>query len=354
MIPPNATAKPVRVLFLADSGPDVGGGHVMRCLTLAGALARSGVLCAFVATPETAALLDAFAGPEIMRLDAQAGEAPVVAAQAVSLAELWGPHAVVIDHYGLDALQEARLRAGGRRIVVLDDTAERRHDADLLIDPSLGRIASDYQALLPGPARALTGPAHALLRPQFAAAREDSLARRSEAPVRRLLIALGLTDLRGITGRVVNAIRAELKGLSTDIVVGATAPSLTWLRHLEGEDPDLRVHVDVQDMAGLMAGADMGIGAGGASVWERACVGLPALNLVLAENQAALARDLDEHGAVLAVEARGRDFPERLLAAFTRVRDDGALRLGLARTSASLCDGEGALRVAQAITDLVA
>ena len=54
-----------RILFVCDAGPAIGGGHVMRCLTLAGALTARGAEVAFLETPETAPVLDAFASVDL-------------------------------------------------------------------------------------------------------------------------------------------------------------------------------------------------------------------------------------------------------------------------------------------------
>ena len=354
MIPPNATAKPARVLFLADSGPEIGGGHLMRCLTLAGALQAHGAVCAFVTRPDAAKVLEVFAGPEVVRLIAAGGDAQVLARQAEVLAADWDADAVVVDHYGLNAYHEGRLRAGGRRIVVIDDLADRRHDCDLLMDATPGRTPQDYRALLPAAAVVLTGPGHALLRPPFAAAREGALARRGgQGPARRVLVSLGLTDVRGITGRVFHLIRPALGDLELDIVLGRSAASLTWLQQLSTENPRIRVHVETAGMARLMTDADLAIGAGGSSTWERACLGLAAIDLILADNQRAVALDLDRQGATLAIEVQGDGFAQRMTTAFARLTAESDLRTALSRTSAALCDGLGAGRTAEAVMALV-
>ncbi len=107
-----------RILFVADAGPTVGGGHVMRCLTLARALEDEGAACAFVATPAVAAVLDAF-GADVARIAAGPAELAAAAARAVSDFD-----AVVIDHYGL-AAPDHRAIAAGRPALVIDDLADR-------------------------------------------------------------------------------------------------------------------------------------------------------------------------------------------------------------------------------------
>lgn len=291
MIPHSAESK---VVFLCDAGREVGGGHVMRCLTLAAAVGD----CAFVETPEVAAILDVFA-PGMARV-----------------ASPDGAGVLVLDHYRMGLADETALRGKVGRLVVLDDLA-RPHDCDLVVDPSFGRRAEDYTV------PALVGPDYALVRPQFAAA-----GRVRSGPVRRALISLGLTDVGGITDRVVKVLP---EGMALDVTRGRTAP---------------------EEMAALMAAADVAVGAGGSSVWERACAGLPSITLILADNQRDMAMKLDEAGATLALDARWPGLEGRLLALWKRLVGNEGLRASLSERSSALCDGRGAERVAAALEAL--
>jgi UDP-2,4-diacetamido-2,4,6-trideoxy-beta-L-altropyranose hydrolase len=312
---------PPRILFVCDAGPGVGGGHVMRCLTLAGALTVRGAACAFIRTPEAADILARYA-PDMPLADEGAA------------ADL-----VVLDSYRMAPATEAAWRSGAKRLAVIDDLA-RPHDADLVLDPSFGRSAADYVAPV-----VLAGPAYALVRPEFALARAAALARRG-GPARRCLVSLGLTDVGGITGRAAAALADS--GLVLDVVVGAGATSLAALQALAA-DGRIVLHIDSDDMAGLITRADVCVGAGGSSVWERACLGLPTITLILADNQRDMAMKLDAAGATLALDARWPGLEGRLRDAVGRLVADGALRAGLSATSAALCDGLGAERAAEAL-----
>ena len=137
------------------------------------------------------------------------------------------------------------------------------------------------------------------------------------------------------------------------MVVGAGAPSLAVLQAIAETNPRIRLHVDTDDMAALMTDADIGVGAGGSSAWERCCLGLPALVLVLADNQRENTQALAAQGAALVVDATARDVSAAILDGFLRLRDDAALRRGLSTASAGLCDGAGARRVAERLLGLI-
>ena len=342
---PHKPGDPARVLFFADAGPAVGGGHVMRCLTLAGALARRGAICAFVATPAAGRILEVFAGAAVERVAATGDSAEALAAAAAR----WSAQAMVVDHYGFECGHEARLREMIRPLLVMDDL-RRRHDCDLVLDSNLGRTAADYPGI-----RTLTGPGFALVRPAFAGLRDAALARRAlgQAP-QRILISLGLTDVGAVTARVALALLPDLGDRVLDVVLGAGAPSLVHLRPLSSRDARVKLHVNAQDMPDLTAGADIAIGAGGSSVWERCCLGLPALTVVLADNQRPNAQALEAAGAALVLEANTADFDDQLRAAVARLTADAALRQATSEAAASLCDGLGAERVADRLLGLVA
>ena len=350
----NQTAAP-RILFLADAGPEVGGGHVMRCLTLARALTERGAECAFVESRAAAPILRRFGWPaQTLLAMADARDLDALIASAEDFAGRLQVDAIVIDHYGVDVRQERRLRVDGRRLTVIDDLADRHHACDLLVDPGYGRRREHYGALVAGECATMVGPSHALVRPEFAAARQRAMGRRAKhGPVRRALIALGLTDVGGVTDRVVTALSDELGDVRLDIVLGSDAPSLPALREAALTDRRLHLWVDTPEMASLMADADIAIGAGGSSVWERATVGLPSATVILAENQREMIDLMAGAGFTFAIDATQPEFEDRLRECWRALVDDQTLRWSLAERTAELCDGQGAERVAERIMGLI-
>jgi spore coat polysaccharide biosynthesis predicted glycosyltransferase SpsG len=99
-------------------------------------------------------------------------------------------------------------------------------------------------------------------------------------------------------------------------------------------------------MAALTAEADLAIGAGGSSTWERCCLGLPTVLVILADNQRPNAEALEVAGAALTLEAGVPRFDDHLRAALRRLREDADLRRTMTRAAADLCDGQGAAQVA--------
>jgi len=331
-----------RILFVVDAGPSVGGGHVMRSLTLARALEAHGATCVFVGPPAVAEVLDAFAA-----------ETPRISAEDLAGAAVRESFdAIAFDHYGL-AEPDHRAMAQGRPVLVIDDLANRALGADIVLDSGPERRAADYLGLTPETARLLLGPAYAPVRPEFAALREPALAWRGE-PVQRILISMGLTDVGGVTSRVLERLRQRVHDVGLDVVLGGQAPSLPGLQKIARRDPRVMLHVDTPHMARLTAEADIGIGAAGSATWERCVLGLPSLMVVLADNQRDAAQAMGEREAALVADLSAPDFDATFDRALMRLLRDADLRRRLASASAEVCDGLGAGRTAEAFLNLIA
>jgi UDP-2,4-diacetamido-2,4,6-trideoxy-beta-L-altropyranose hydrolase len=311
-----------RVIFRTDASTEIGSGHVMRCLTLADALARSGVESQFICREHPGHLLEAIRrrGHRVTSLPAAtaavAKDTAGVPAHSAWLGVNWEQDAVetaaaikdqsadwlVVDHYALDARWEQALRPRCTRLMVIDDLADRSHDCDLLLDQNLGRLAAAYKERVPSTCSLLTGAGYALLRPEFAAVRAASLSRRAGAPVQQLLIALGGVDKDDVTTNVLHGLRGGGLPAGSRIVValGAQAPWRDRVRDAAASMPwPTQVRVEERDMARLMSESDLAIGAAGTMAWERCCLGLPTLTLLLAENQRQGAQALASAGAAL-------------------------------------------------------
>ena len=125
------------------------------------------------------------------------------------------------------------------------------------------------------------------------------------------------------------------------------------MRRLAARDGRVRVRVEVRDMAAAMAEADLAIGAGGATIWERCTLGLPAVLVVLAPNQEAVGALLGRAGVVETVDAGASDFEAAFDRAFTGLTRGPDRRARMSALGAAMCDGRGAERVAQAFLELM-
>lgn len=357
------------IVFRADASTMMGVGHVMRCLTLADALREHGGDSVFICRDhpghmgkliverghrlELLPLADKVAiaadrvGYAAWLGDTEAGDA------AATIAVLAGhrPDWVVADHYTLAAEWETAVGAHCEHLMVIDDLADRAHRCDLLLDQTFGRNAAAYAPLVPAAARLFCGAEFALLRPEFAALREQSLRRREDVgQVTQILLNLGGVDADNVTGAVLDALESASlpRDCRAKVVLGWQAPWVDDVRRKAGEASfEIEVLQEVDDMAQLMAESDLAIGAAGSSSWERCCLGLPTVMIVLADNQRMIAEQLAASG-VASVVSRDRPPADLSTAVSALVRDASARRAMSAR-AASIVDGLGTSRIVDAM-----
>jgi UDP-2,4-diacetamido-2,4,6-trideoxy-beta-L-altropyranose hydrolase len=305
-----------KALIRADASVRIGTGHVMRCLTLAGDLAGEGTEVFFV-TRDWRGNLSALIREKGFKVLTLSGPGPDRAGDELQwLREHWKEDAeetrgvilknkaagdqvrLVVDHYALDAQWEQALRPEADEIMVIDDLANRPHDCDILLDPNYYRdMNRRYRGLVPEHCRLLLGPKYALLRPEFRVAKPKM--RQRDGRIRQVLIFFGGSDPTGETFKALEALRMlELPDIVIDVVVGSSNPRRAGVEQLCKMMPATRFHCQVENMAELIAGADLAIGAGGSATWERCYLGLPAIGITVAENQGETIRDLAENGAV--------------------------------------------------------
>jgi len=303
-------------VFRADASLDIGTGHIMRCLTLANALNANEERCIFICREHLGNLIEIIvdAGFEVLTLPA--GPMATGNSHKDWLGANWQADVeqtrdalqgivvdwIVVDHYALDANWERAMRPQCKQLMVIDDLADRQHDCDLLLDQNLGHTVEDYEGLVPKVCRLLVGSRYAMLRPEFAQLREYSLERRVNPSLDHILITMGGVDQNNATGQVLEALEASTLPATSRItvVMGPHAPWLKEVKRIAAAMPwEVDVKVGVNNMAKLMADSDLAIGAAGSTAWERCCLGLPSLMLVLAENQRASAEAIQKEGAAV-------------------------------------------------------
>lgn len=319
-------APVISVVFRCDASLLIGSGHVMRCRTLARALRRRGVSVTFVCRSQPgdriAELVQEF--PVLALPPLQTGFVADHAGRTqyaswlgcsqlqdaqdtlVSLHGLgqnvldW----IVVDHYALDSVWHQHVLDGIEqlrrpKLLVIDDLADRFHQADLFLNPTLSDASADdlFQPLLPPNATTLLGPHYALLGPEYALMQPLAFPRTS---MQRVLVFFGGVDAANLTARALDALmHPDLSHVEVDVVLGPDAPHYASVLNRVRQRPLTKLHAPLPSLAGLMLRADLAIGAGGGTAFECVCLRLPTLVVVTADNQKHAAAGLARQGNVV-------------------------------------------------------
>lgn len=291
----------MNIFIRTDASVDIGTGHVMRCLTVAQELQKRGHYVTFlmrklpghlaelVSKSQCSAVMLQYTGDFSLNEDI---------AQTIDILTKQEYAIGIIDHYQIDQQWENAIRPYVKKLVVIDDLADRKHDCDLLLDQNIvNDFDTRYDELVSVDCEKLLGPKYLILREEFTSIRSQVKPRSGE--VKRLLVFMGGSDPTGETLKVMKAFQqSNFIFQHVDVVVGDANPIKTAIQVL-CEKLGFAYHCQIDYLASLMLKADFSIGAGGSTTWERCYVGLPSSSTIVAENQAEATEVADSLGAVL-------------------------------------------------------
>ncbi len=356
----------MRIAIRVDASEQIGMGHVMRTLTLAHELKKKGAEVSFVSR-ELPGNLCGFIESQgffIQRLPSPQGvpiEAPLAhshwlgvdwsldAEQTSAAIRKLKPHWLVVDHYALDKNWESNLRSSANKIMVIDDLADRPHDCDLLVDQNLyDRLETRYQGLISAKCETLLGPDYALLREEFKSTQRQLRPR--DGSVRKIFIFFGGVDPSRETEKALRALSLlKLENLEVDVIVGKTNPARENIQKFCAELPHCHFHSQVTNISQFMREADLALGGGGTTTWERLCLGLPSIVISIAENQEKVAECVAKTGGQIYLGKASEINDQRLAAQIRILLEDQKTVKEISAKALRIVDGLGTERVSQKI-----
>ncbi len=357
----------MNVVFRVDSAHAIGNGHVMRTLTLADSLSRLGNRCIFISRCHRGNLIEYIRSCGYVTYELQIQSKSVLknpgipgwlggtqmqdAELTLRIIRDLRPDWMIIDHYAIDETWQTLVRKCCKNIMVIDDLADRSHSCDLLLDQTYARNPRDYRVLVKSNCHLLCGSSYALLRDEFMSLRSYSLERRKNPLVRKVLISLGGVDEKNITCEILRALNSQLLELQFEITVVMGTNAL-WINQVNEQAREMvgatTVLCGVKNMAQLMAECDLAIGAPGTTAWERCCLGLPTIMIILADNQMKIAHALQNLGAAVLINPSNNLKPV-LLDIISQLCVDIDRLTQMSKSAANIVDGLGTTRVIQAM-----
>jgi UDP-2,4-diacetamido-2,4,6-trideoxy-beta-L-altropyranose hydrolase len=350
----NAGSAQLRVALRADGGTRTGLGHAKRSLALANAFRSLGAQVRFVAdvalrdvlTVEDAEGVEwCWISPPDAARDPEGRADSDITLRALGS---WLPNIVVADHYGLRSDWYNQVRAvTGAELVAIDDLGDRDLPVDWLVDGNMcSDVRAKYAGRVPASTRILSGPRFALLSRHYSQAAPFEV----RHPVRSIGVSIGGVDAAGWSSSVVHACRS-VAGFSGAIEVATSGanPHLPDLRRMVQSDSALSLTVDAPNLVDFLGRHELVVGAGGSSAWERCCLGVPSVVLMVASNQEVVVPELVRQGLAVAPERPDVLDANAIGAAVASLMRDPGLRKALSERGRAAVDGHGSRRVAVAV-----
>lgn len=292
----------MRVVFRVDSSQKIGSGHLMRCLTLAERLKqRENADIHFICRnlKGNISSLTEKLGYHMHLLpfkpvdnNLKGYESWLTVPKTVDSAEtirvlktLGNIDMLVEDSYALDYEWETTIRSYIHNLFVIDDLANRRHNCDVLLDQNYyEKKEHRYDGLVPSTCRLLLGPEYALLRKEFFEVHKHL--RQRNGKISNILVFYGGSDNTDETTKAIQALKKiNPVNIDADIIVGSSNARQDKIKKLCDKSDFLHYHCQINNMAEYMNKADLMLGAGGSTTWERCFLRLPAIVTGVAENQ---------------------------------------------------------------------
>lgn len=348
----------ISCIVRADGNAHLGMGHMVRCLTLADELKRQGARI-LVMTRDAD-------GPVRTMIDRQGYEVvgiPPAASLTEDLHRLCTVIArmqfageaaplVTLDGYAFSADYQRGVLGTGAILMYVDDVACGPQVAHLVLNQNSWAHPRYYQDLA-AHSRLLLGSRYALVRPEFSeAARRWS--RAHAALTGQVLVTFGGGDEANVTGQVAKWLaKLEMRARFV-LLVGPGYPHLRELRAWVQERPERFTLASApEDVASLMAQADIAISNAGSTCWELCCLGVPALVIILEEHQVRIAEGLAAAGIADNLGWFAALTAQRLGERLNALLEDQVRRDAMSSLARGLVDGQGAHRVASAMIDIL-
>ena len=281
-----------KIYFRCDSSSDIGSGHVIRCLTLANFLKKKGLFTTFICKETEGNLFDVILKhnhnlvvlsnsnkKNIWEDDAQE---IIDKIKDFNSSKDW----MVVDHYFLNKDWETRISSKLYKLFIIDDLCDRPHYGNILLNQNyLPGIRSQYKKILSSKTKILLGPKYALLSPEYKATRK-LIKINKKKKLQRVIIFFGASDDKEQTIKCLSILsKLNLKLLKIDIVIGLANKKKKLIEEITDKIDNATLHVQIPSLCNLMKNADLYLGSGGTTTWERCCLGLPSIVISTSGNQ---------------------------------------------------------------------
>ena len=332
------------ILIRADANESIGSGHVMRCKSIASALADKGGEVAFITADHRGdSLIGEFPSfclnSDWLNMD---NELP----KLYEIIRAKKPPLLLIDSYKVTEKYFDALH-GLTKTAYIDDLNAGLWNVDILINYNIFSQSYDYSRYDRRNTRLLLGTSYTPLREEFRLSQPHVIREK----ISDVLISAGGSDPAMMTEKIIMNVCPEFPGVNFHFVIGALNPRIESIRKLSRQN--IILHINERNMSGLMRDCDAAVSAAGSTLYELCACGTPSVTYVLADNQTDAAEMFGTLGVMInAGDCRKRDDISSVIIESLRGMNE-SVRAEMSARMQRLVDGNGAMRIADVIMRVI-
>ena len=338
-------------LFIrVDASPEIGIGHIMRCLTLAQELKNNFDKIIFLTRKDSGDFTETIMKNEFEVIFIPTNnDSDIIKNLITTYSE--NKNFLLIDHYDVDSNFESSLKNIFEKIFVIDDLANRKHDCDLLIDQNYYRdLNHRYKKLIQNDTITLLGSKYAIIRPEFRNINKKTIKKNSQ--IKKILVSFGGSDPTNECKKALDALCSiENNQFEIVAIVGIYNNKFERLKKLYEKYSNIKIYRHVNDLSQLMLNSDLFIGAGGTTTWERFYMGLPSIVIVISDDQKESIEFLSDMGHIINLGLAKNVTSKTYVQTLQKLNSDLIYNMSL--NNQKLVDGNGSNRIKKQIIELI-
>lgn len=285
----------MKIFIRADGGKEIGLGHVMRMLVLAKELQKNNEIL-FICKDN---LSDKFeAGIKII----EENKFPIIKIlesdyinKIIDIQDKYNADLLLTDSYDVNEEYFATLNPYFRITGYMDDVNKCKMDVDFIINQNINAEELEYSDNVRRDTKLFLGLKYCLLREEF---RKACKSKNISENVNDILLTLGGMDNDRNTLRILKIIKERNKNIH--VVIGSAFNRELVKELYEFADLNNNIHLyENANMSNLMLKCDVAISACGSTLYELCAMKVPAIGIIIAENQKNVANKMKEKLLVL-------------------------------------------------------
>ncbi|WP_206707704.1 UDP-2,4-diacetamido-2,4,6-trideoxy-beta-L-altropyranose hydrolase [Koleobacter methoxysyntrophicus] len=346
-----------KIGFRVDAGPNIGFGHIMRCLSLAVEFRKQGYEVYFLSKMKDGIVKIKESGFNVIQLnykkttDLKEGlyELQREAKEIIYAIKEYGLDLLFIDSYNVTEEYFLEIKPHVKKIGYIDDLNKFVYPVDILINGNIAAEYMDYKKYSEDEVM-LLGPKYNLLREEFRNLPDKVI----NEEVKEIMITTGGSDPYNMSYKILKMILddEELKDLTINVIIGNGFSNKEELRKIKEKNKNVILHENIKEISEIMLKSDIAISAGGSTLYELCACGTPTLAFIMADNQEFIVKKMDELGYLKSLGWYYNLDDKKLLKLIKTFIKDYSLRIKLKNKGRSLINAKGVVRIVELISTL--